>query len=149
MEWGDGPDAISAATDELDQSALGWRSATCPPTPTHLTYIDGAASRSWPLHARQHMVVAAGYDVPTGALDHASWRTIPRRSSRQPPLGGMRRYHFKFKLLSFGRRMFHLSMKMAAPGDEQASTATAAAVVAAAAAADAVGDREGVGVWIG
>lgn len=96
MEWGDGPDAISAATDELDQSALGWRSAICPPTPTHLTYIDGAASRSWPLHARQHTVVAAGYDVPTGALDHAS--------SRQPPLGGMRRYHFKFKLLSFGVR---------------------------------------------
>uniref|UniRef100_A0A0E0QKR7 Ubiquitin-like protease family profile domain-containing protein n=1 Tax=Oryza rufipogon TaxID=4529 RepID=A0A0E0QKR7_ORYRU len=133
MEWGDGPDAISAATDELDQSGerLGGGARPAPqPPPTSPTSTGRrrVRGRSTPGSTRWSPPATTSPRARSTMLRGAPSRGVPLASRHSAACAAITSSSSCCRSGS-ERRMFHLSMKMAAPGDEQASTATAAAVV--------------------
>lgn len=146
MEWAMSellrrPDALAAATDELDRVVGRDRWVTERDLP-HLPYIDAVVKETMRLHpvgpllvphlAREDTMVA-GYDVPAGARvlvnvwaiarDPASWPDQPQefRPERFARISAVdvRGQHFELLPFGAGRRMcpaYNLAMKVVAGG---------------------------------
>ncbi|XP_062186335.1 trimethyltridecatetraene synthase-like [Phragmites australis] len=148
MEWAISellrrPDAMAAATDELDR-VVGHGRWVTEPDLHDLPYIDAVVKETMrlhpvgpllaPHHAREDAVVA-GYDVPAGtrvlvnvwaiARDPASWPDAPDAFRPERFLGSgsgavdVRGAHFELLPFGAGRRMcpaYNLAMKMVVAG---------------------------------